>query len=191
VGFRAPNNEVVVLGPRISGTLSPRVKLALTVAHCFQAADRVDRLSAKLSQLEFQYSDPTKNFDRSKVKGLVANLITVKDPKAMTALEVTAGGKLCVICLPPLTLLCAYAYATAHTSTHRYQVVVDSADTGKLLLSKGRLKRRVTIIPIDKVKARSVRPDAISAAKREVGAENAQVALSYVGYDAEVETAMK
>eukprot|EP00037_Helgoeca_nana_P026180 m.294095 g.294095 ORF g.294095 m.294095 type:complete len:1217 (+) comp27155_c0_seq1:147-3797(+) len=137
----------------------------LHVAHA-KAADRVDRLSAKLSQLEFQYSDPTKNFDRSKVKGLVANLITVKDPKAMTALEVTAGGKL-------------------------YQVVVDSADTGKLLLSKGRLKRRVTIIPIDKVKARSVRPDAISAAKREVGAENAQVALSYVGYDAEVETAMK
>mmetsp|Transcript_20953 Transcript_20953/g.54505 ORF Transcript_20953/g.54505 Transcript_20953/m.54505 type:complete len:1217 (+) Transcript_20953:172-3822(+) len=130
-----------------------------------KATDRVDGLEAKLSQLEFKYADPVKGFDRRKVHGLVAELITVKDPKAMTALEVSAGGKL-------------------------YNVVVDSAETGKLLLSKGKLKRRVTIIPIDKVKARSVRPEAVKAARKEVG-DDAQVALSYVGYDDAVDAAMK
>lgn len=55
----------------------------------------VDRLSAQLAgRLNFQYSDPVKNFDRSKVRGLVAKLVDVKDPVNSTALEVAAGGKL-------------------------------------------------------------------------------------------------
>ncbi len=47
-----------------------------------------------MSNLDFTYSDPERNFDRSKVKGLVANLIEVRDLNTSTALEVTAGGKL-------------------------------------------------------------------------------------------------
>ena len=43
--------------------------------------------------LQFQYKDPEKNFDRSKVHGLVAKLVKVKDPQNATALEVAAGGK--------------------------------------------------------------------------------------------------
>lgn len=73
----------------------------------------------------------------------------------------------------------------------RYQVVVDSAETGKLLLEKGQLKRRVTIIPIDKVKARVVRQDRVKAACDEVGADKAQLALSYIGYDDSIDAAMK
>lgn len=38
--------------------------------------------------------DPEKNWDRSKVKGLVANLFTVTDVSNATALEVVAGGRL-------------------------------------------------------------------------------------------------
>lgn len=45
-------------------------------------------LSAQLSNVQFTYSDPVKNFDRSKVKGVVARLIKVKDSRTMTALEV-------------------------------------------------------------------------------------------------------
>jgi structural maintenance of chromosome 2 len=56
--------------------------------------DKVENLSAQLSGLQFQFSDPEPNFDRSKVKGLVASLVDVKDPSATLALEVTAGGKL-------------------------------------------------------------------------------------------------
>lgn len=38
--------------------------------------------------------DPEKNWERSKVKGLVANLFTVADVCNATALEVVAGGRL-------------------------------------------------------------------------------------------------
>ena len=55
----------------------------------------VDKLSAQLAgRLSFEYNDPTPGFDRSKVKGLVAKLVTVKDAAHSTALEVVAGGKL-------------------------------------------------------------------------------------------------
>ena len=49
------------------------------------------RLQAKLSCLDFSYSDPEKGFDRSKVNGLVAELINVPNASHCTALEVTAG----------------------------------------------------------------------------------------------------
>lgn len=39
-------------------------------------------------------SDPEKNWDRNKVKGLVANLFIVTDVCNATALEVVAGGRL-------------------------------------------------------------------------------------------------
>lgn len=51
--------------------------------------DEIRNLSAQLASVEFKYRDPVKNFDRSKVKGVVAKLIKVKDSSAMTALEVS------------------------------------------------------------------------------------------------------
>ena len=47
----------------------------------------------RFPNLQFDYKDPEKNFDRRKVHGLVASLVKVKDPATATALEVTAGGK--------------------------------------------------------------------------------------------------
>lgn len=129
----------------------------------------VDTLSAKLQgRLSFQYSDPVRGFDRSKVKGLVAKLIQVNDSKYSTALEVVAGGKL-------------------------YQVVVDEAITGKALLERGKLKRRVTIIPLDKIKSRQVPASAADRAK-EIAKEfnsTAQPAIELVGYDEEIRNAIE
>lgn len=67
------------------------------------------------------------------MKGLVANLISLKeaDYDKSTALEITAGGKL-------------------------YNVVVENVDVGKQLLQNGRLKKRVTIIPLNKINARTL-----------------------------------
>lgn len=45
-------------------------------------------ISSQLANVEFSYSDPEKNFDRSRVKGVVAKLINVKDSSAVVALEV-------------------------------------------------------------------------------------------------------
>lgn len=49
--------------------------------------------SCRFPNLQFEYKDPEKNFDRSKVHGLVARLLKVKDVKYATSLEVTAGRK--------------------------------------------------------------------------------------------------
>lgn len=128
-------------------------------------AERADDLEAHLAHLDFDFASPSARFDRSRVKGLVARLIKVKEQRCATALEVAAGGRL-------------------------YNVVVDTQATGKELLQKGKLRRRVTIIPLDRIRAGGIRPEAVRRAQELVGAENARVALSLVGYDDEVEAAM-
>jgi Chromosome segregation ATPases len=129
----------------------------------------VDTLTAQLEgRLAFNYSDPVRGFDRSKVKGVVAKLISVKNPSHATALEVVAGGKL-------------------------FQVVVDEAITGKALLSRGKLQRRVTIIPLDKIHSKRISnanvKEARSIAKNMKSA--ASPAIELVGFDEEVRSAIE
>ena len=131
--------------------------------------DTVETLSAQLEgRLRFKYSDPVRGFDRSKVKGLVAKLLSVKKMEHATALEVVAGGKL-------------------------YQVVVDEAITGKALLNNGKLERRVTIIPIDKIKSRRV-PSATCDRANDIAAgmdSTSAPAIDLVEFDESVRTAME
>ncbi len=130
---------------------------------------KVDTLSARLQgRLAFNYSDPVRGFDRSKVKGIVARLVTVKQPQHATALEVVAGGKL-------------------------YQVVVDESITGKALLSKGRLQRRVTIIPLDKIKSKRISHQNVEKARSLAQKMNssASPAIELVGFDEEVRNALE
>ena len=76
----------------------------------------------RLSSLSFDYTPPHANFDRSKVKGLVATLTSIPPEhlNKATALEIAAGSKL-------------------------YNVVEDE-HVGKELLQHGKLKKRSTII---------------------------------------------
>ncbi|XP_030852618.1 structural maintenance of chromosomes protein 2 [Strongylocentrotus purpuratus] len=129
-------------------------------------SDKVNALTSRFPNLQFEYKDPEKNFDRSKVHGLVARLLKVKDVKYATSLEVTAGRKL-------------------------YNVVVDTEHTGKKLLQKGELKRRFTIIPLNKIAARSISGDTVRAAQNLVGKENVRTALTLVGYEKDVQSAME
>lgn len=129
------------------------------------AKEAVEAQSAQLSGLDFRYADPSPGFDRSKVKGVVAKLVRVADPATSLALEVAAGGKL-------------------------YQVVVDDEVTGKALLERGRLTKRVTIIPLNKVKGGDV-PAAVVDAARRLGGGKASPALQLIGYDEEVDAAMR
>ncbi|KAF3619865.1 Structural maintenance of chromosomes protein 2-1 [Capsicum annuum] len=114
---------------------------AIEVEAIQKLKDEIRVLSSRLANIDFTYNNPVKNFNRSKVKGVVAKLIKVKDSSAMTALEVAAGGKL-------------------------FNIVVDTEDTGKQLLQKGGLRKRV-------------------------GKGNAEVAISLVGYDEELKSAME
>lgn len=129
----------------------------------------VETLSAQLEgRLAFEYRDPEKGFDRLRVKGLVARLVTLKDPSTATAVEVVAGAKL-------------------------YQVVTDTEQTGKLLLQKGGLKRRVTIIPLNKISRNVVDAGRVRKAQQLATSKggSAQLALELVGYDDEVKAAME
>ncbi|KAH8912766.1 SMC2-like protein [Coniochaeta sp. PMI_546] len=125
-----------------------------------------DALKRKVANIDFNYSDPTPNFDRSKVKGLVAQLFTLdkEHTAAGTALEICAGGRL-------------------------YNVVVDTEVTGTQLLQGGRLRKRVTIIPLNKIAAFRASAQTIATAQR-IAPGKVDLALSLVGYDDEVASAM-
>ncbi|KAG8508552.1 Structural maintenance of chromosomes protein 2 [Galemys pyrenaicus] len=125
-----------------------------------------EALLARFPNLRFAYRDPEKNWNRNCVKGLVASLISVKDTSATTALELVAGERL-------------------------YNVVVDTEVTGKKLLEKGELKRRYTIIPLNKISARCIAPETLRVAQNLVGPNNVHVALSLVEYKPELQKAME
>ena len=126
-----------------------------------------EALRRKIAELDFSYSDPSPNFDRRRVKGLVAQLFSLpaEQAEAGTALEICAGGRL-------------------------YNVVVDSSDTGKQLLENGKLRRRVTIVPLDKIDARRAPADKVKAAQK-LAPGKVNLAVTLIGYEHEVEKAME
>jgi len=127
--------------------------------------NNVDSTLARYPVLSFQYRDPERNFDRRKVKGVAAKLFSVKDDRFCTALETAAGGKL-------------------------FNVVVDTEQVGKMLLEKGELTRRVTLIPLNKVVANSLDQRTVEAARRIGGRDNVWAALDLINYDRDVEPAI-
>ncbi|KAL2314879.1 Structural maintenance of chromosomes protein [Schizosaccharomyces pombe] len=129
--------------------------------------NELDALKSKLAYMEFTYTDPTPNFDRSKVKGLVAQLLTLNEENydKQTALEITAGGRL-------------------------YNLIVETEKIGAQLLQKGNLKRRVTIIPLNKITSFVASAERVGAAKK-ISNNKAQLALELIGYDDELLPAMQ
>lgn len=127
---------------------------------------RADELKRRVANIDFNYSDPHPGFDRSKVKGLVAQLFTLDKEKisAATALEICAGGRL-------------------------YNVVVDSSETGTHLLQKGKLRKRVTIIPLNKISSFRASVEKIGAAQN-IAPGKVDLALELIGYDEEITAAM-
>lgn len=129
--------------------------------------DEREALTRNLSSLNFQYTNPTPDFDRSQVKGLVAELITLDEAHfgASAALEICAGGKL-------------------------YNVVVENEKVGAQLLDGGRLKRRWTLIPLNKIQGQTIPGHKIEAAQ-DIAPGKVHLALSLVGYEEEVYRAME
>uniref|UniRef100_A0A663N6R9 Structural maintenance of chromosomes protein n=1 Tax=Athene cunicularia TaxID=194338 RepID=A0A663N6R9_ATHCN len=107
-----------------------------------------------------------KTWNPHSVKGLVVSLVTVKDLSKAKALEVTAGGKL-------------------------YNIIVDTEVTAKKLLEEGELKRRYTIIPLNKISARCVGLKTIELAQTLVGPDNVYLGLSLIEYESELQKAME
>eukprot|EP00850_Spirogloea_muscicola_P009435 SM000053S17392 [mRNA] locus=s53:151617:158299:+ [translate_table: standard] len=119
------------------------------------------------TQSNVVYSDPVPGFDRSRVKGTVGRLFSVKETSAMLALEVAAGSKV-------------------------HNLVTDTAETGKLLFSKAAaLKRRVTVLPLDKIEHHQLNERQLAAANTVVGMHNARPALSLIECSSHVKPAME
>lgn len=131
---------------------------------CRTIRSNIDRQNG--SKFEFQYSDPIPNWDKRRVKGVVATLIRVKDRKYSRALSSMIGGSW-------------------------RSVITDNDETGKLILERGNLANRVTIIPLNKISARTIDRNIVNLAQKLVGKENAIPALDLIEYDREVEPAMK
>merc|ERR1719247_643309 len=139
---------------------------------------RTEELRAKVAQqenalgrLNFEYNRPNNNFDTSRVKGVVAKLIQIKEKfhHYATAVEVAAGGRL-------------------------FMVVVDDEQTAKTLLdTPGCMRKRVTLIPLNKIDTRVTQEAQVQKAKSIIPANEGEVfhALEVVGSHKEVENAMK
>lgn len=111
-------------------------KSYLTASHCSSPPyQEREGKKQRVPSLGFDYESPYPGFDRSKVKGLVASLIALKpsDYDKATALEITAGGRL-------------------------YNVIVQDPQVGQDLIDKGRLRKRVTIIPLNGIRERRLSP---------------------------------
>ena len=128
----------------------------------------IDKCRGKVSNIAFKYSDPVENFDRRKVKGLVAELVRLEDKVAIKyglALEIAAGGRL-------------------------YNVVVESDIVAGQLLEKGRLQKRVTIIPLNKIVPKVMGVEKTKRAQQ-LAPGRVHPALELVGSCRDVEQAIK
>lgn len=124
-------------------------------------------LRRKAANVDFSYSKPYENFDPKSVKGVAARLFTLdrKNYDRAAALQVCAGGRM-------------------------YNVVVDTEKTASQLLEKGRLRKRVTIIPLNKISARTLNEKTLQLAKQ-IAPGKVELALNLIGYDNEVSRAME
>lgn len=121
-----------------------------------------------MSNLDFSYSDPVPNFDRSSVLGYVANLIELSPQDAdqwSLALEICAGAKL-------------------------YNVVVRDEKVGSQLLKNGQLRKRVTLIPLNKISPPRAQRDRIEAAKK-LAPGKVHLALELVRYPESAKNALQ
>ncbi|KAH8863288.1 Structural maintenance of chromosomes protein 2 [Schistosoma japonicum] len=115
-------------------------------------------LSSQFPQLVFDYTDPEPNFDKRRVLGPVAKLFRVKDLKYAVALEVIAANKL-------------------------QNIVVDTEVTAKILLERGQIRRRVTMLPLTQIRGNPIPDGIIKKVESLVGSVNAVTALSLIEYD--------
>ncbi|CAH6718541.1 structural maintenance of chromosomes protein 2 [[Candida] jaroonii] len=127
----------------------------------------LDYLRREVGNVDFQYSLPHPNFDPSSVKGSAIQLFNLQEQhnnKAM-ALQICAGGRL-------------------------YNVVVDNSEVASQLLENGKLRKRVTIIPLDKINSRSVSNDVISYAQQLCPGQ-VEIAINLIDYDNDLSKAME
>lgn len=112
-------------------------------------------------KFDFNYTNPEPNFDQSRVLGRICSLVKVKNNENSLALSTIAGGNL-------------------------FSVVTDTEQTGKLILQKGNLQTRVTIIPLNKVTCHPIDSNCIKIAKEVAGHDQVWHALALIEFDSKL-----
>ncbi|GAW04476.1 condensin complex subunit SMC2 [Lentinula edodes] len=127
--------------------------------------ERRDRARQNIGGLEFEYNPPF-GFDKSKVKGRLGRLVAIRPGESdkATALEITAGTRL-------------------------YNVVIQDENVGKVLLSQGVVKKRITCLPLSKIKGYKIREDKVKAATQ-ISQGKARPALDLLKYDPRLDNAV-
>lgn len=115
------------------------------------------------SNLEFHCNLP--HLNSKLVKGIVASLFTLTDLEKAFALQVCAGGRL-------------------------YNVIVDNASIALDILERGQLKKRVTIIPLDKIQSRLLDTQMVEYAKL-LRPQKVDLALNLIKFEDELHKAME
>ncbi|KAJ1553116.1 Structural maintenance of chromosomes protein 2, partial [Cladochytrium tenue] len=135
--------------------------------HVSTLKQAVEEHENNLMSILFSYTDPVPNFDRSKVKGTVAELIELPEEmlSRSTALEICAGSRL-------------------------FNVVVESEVVATMLLKKGQLRKRVTMIPLNKISSQKVDKARTSTALS-LRPGKVDLALDVIKYDREYSPAMQ
>ncbi|CCD25982.2 condensin subunit SMC2 NDAI_0G02070 [Naumovozyma dairenensis CBS 421] len=130
--------------------------------------NEAENLRRRVANLDFNYTKPSPDFDTRSVKGIAAQLFSLKSESmnSATALQVCAGGRL-------------------------YNVVVDNEKTASSLLERGRLRKRVTIIPLNKISARTLNERSCTTKRKKLAPGKVELALNLIGYDDEVSNAME
>lgn len=129
--------------------------------------NQLNAIRREVGNIDFAYSEPTPNFNRNLVRGVAAQLFTLKDSeteKAM-ALQVCAGGRL-------------------------FNVVVDTSDVASQILEKGQLRKRVTIIPLDKISSKSIGANTVNTAKS-LCPGKVDLAINLIDFENELTQAME
>lgn len=128
----------------------------------FALKQEISAANAKIAYSNFNYKR-SQSLNENTVKGSIAKLVTIKSPEVAIALETVAGGKL-------------------------WNVVVDNEETGKKLLKSG-LEKRVTIIPLNKILARTIPPDKLDKAEK-ITNNQAKLAIELLDYPNELYSAI-
>lgn len=128
---------------------------------------QMNQMRPEVGNIDFQYSRPHENFKDHQVRGIVAQLFDLPEThfdKAL-ALQVCAGARL-------------------------YNVVVDTANVASDLLNRGKLRRRVTMLPLDKITSRTINPSVVEYAKSKAPGK-VELALNLIQFDGAYQKAME
>ena len=70
-------------------------------------------------------------------------------------------------------------------------MIIDNSDAAGKILERGRLARRVTCLPLDKMNSEAIPTKILDIARKAVGAKNVWRAIDLIEYDNKLDPAMK